>query len=266
MQVLPIALILCSSALASDAGQLINDANNAQISGIPQPDATKIQSGKMNEQYKGSQTLKINGQDYKVVYDSNVQANGNLDFKSFDNLVAEGALQTSGTLVIDSIGKVGYYLAMNGRVKYVNNILESAGAIHAVGDAGDQDVDISVNGYLTCHRSNMTCTRVYGSYDVSILTKWLKYANKGNLDGVASLVNGNVAFTGSHSSQEAGKYVWVGNELKWVPAETKDTPTATKSSTATTTAAAKKTTEPNSAVSVGTSMMAVVAGVAAFFF
>jgi len=275
------ALILISSTYALEIQDAINYAANAKVDApIPQVNGTAF-DGSYTNTFKGKESVTINGQKYTVNYDSYLGANGRLNFTSFNNMnldkveaSAEGAVMSTGKFAIDSFGTVGYYLAMDGRVKYVNNILKAEGAIAASGDMGDEKVKIDANGFLTCDRITLTCSRVEGSYDVSILTQWLKYAGKGNLNGVAGVVNGNVVFTGSQTNQQTGSYMWDGSKVIWVSrgpktAEKADNtvPTTTKSNSATTTAKPTPTQAPDSsATSVGTSMLAVVASIAAFFF
>jgi hypothetical protein len=266
MQFLPLALILCSSAvMAVEPQEAINAAASSQIVNPPtfQP---IVANGEYTGDFKGDQIIKINGENYLVTYDSHVAGSGRLNFTSFENVAAEGAFATSGKLVIDRFGTFGYTLDLAGRAKYVNNVLNAEGAVH-ITDHHGQNVDIAANGFLTCYKSNMTCTRVEGSYDVSIVTQWLSYKGKGNVNGVASLVNGNVVFSGAVTSQANGSWKYVNGEVVWVPATTttEEKKTETK---ATTTATKKPTSTPTDSAAgvVGTSMMAVVAGVAAFFF
>jgi hypothetical protein len=274
MQSLPLALILCSSAvLAIDTQDVVNAAST--VASTAQVDVPVLQpivaSGAHTGKYTGGETILVNGQKYLITYDSEIRANGRLNFTSFENAAAEGALSSSGKIVIDSLGQFGYTLDMNGRASYVNNILNVEGAIRAIGSQGDQKVDVAANGFLTCHKSNMTCTRVMGSYDVSIITNWLKYGGQGNVNGVAAVVNGNVAFGGAHTSQSAGSWQYVNNQIVWVPVQpvTGGVSTPTKETKTTTTMVKKPTSTPtveSGAGAIGASMMAVAAGVAAFFF
>lgn len=269
MQALPLSLILCSSAvLAADINDAIKAATTINVDGVPSVPAT-VTEGAYNGTFKGSEEITINGQKYVVKYDSLVAASGRLNFQSFENMQAEGAFMSTGKLVLDSFGQVSYYLAADGRVAFVNNVLNAEGAIHVVGDQGDQKVNIGAAGFLTCYKTNMTCTRVEGSYDVSILTNWLKYEGKGNLNGVSGLVNGNIAWSGSRTDQSQGTYQWVNEKIVFVPVDKKDeTVTKSKTTATSTTAARKPTSKPddNGASMVGNSILAVAAGVAAFFF
>ncbi len=267
MQSLPLALLLCSSTImAIDTQDVVNAAASAQVVNPPnfQPIVT---SGAYTGSFKGDQIIKINGQNYLVTYDSEIRTNGRLNFTSFNNVAAEGAFSSTGKLVIDSYGQFGYTLDMDGRAKYVNDVLNAEGAIRVTGKQGDQYADLAANGFLTCYKSNMTCTRVEGSFDATVVSNWLKYSGKGNVNGVVSVVNGNVVLSGSITDQGKGSWQYVDNQVVWV-AKTDDT-SATSTKTVTSSTASKKPTSTptdSAAGVVGTSMMAVVAGVAAFFF
>ena len=256
MQTLPLALILCSSAvLAADVNDVIGLVETASITSFPSTRAVEA-SGSTTQKFNEVGKVKVNGKEYTVRIDASVSANGNLDFKSFENFEADGSVSSNGKIVIDGLGSIAYFIGADGRIQYAKNVLQAEGAIDIVANEGSNKLRLAANGALVCNSEKLTCDKIVGSYDISILSQWLNYQGAGNLNGVAGIANGNLVYKGTVTSGD-GSWQYVNKQLVWVPSDKTATATTTKKPTST---------PSNDATTFGASALAAVAGVAALIF
>jgi hypothetical protein len=273
MHIVPLAIILSSAAvyaqqLPSEIVTLFNEAqkNSDQVQEylkrVQIPDST-IESGARVDPLKLTETISVNGQQYTVTLDGTTQVNGRFNFTSVEDFSAEGAAVASGKFMISGLGDVSFYVAANGRISYAKNTLIAAGAVHTVETLANNKFILGANGFLTCDSKKLSCSQVDGTYAALIMSGWFNYEGSGSLQGA---MDSNGKFTGTFNHDQNGKVIVLSNNTVVWQSNNAGTPGTTKT---TTTASRKPTstpTEESSAVSMGSSMLAAVAGVAALLF
>jgi cytoskeletal protein CcmA (bactofilin family) len=247
---------------------------------------TLVDNGKFNT----TQLIQVGDVTYKVTMFAEGAANLRYNFISLENMDAAGAASGSVTFDVDGQYKVQIRGAAAGTFLVKNQRVEASGAVSGDVVAFDGQNKIldaagAAAGILICDKQVLVCSKIDGAFDGRIKSQWLNFEGAIRVDGKGNVdPNGDrIVFTGGSSvntgrlvecdSQYGKSWCWKENTPAPVTAPVPvpgPTPssTSTRSATSTTTATRTptKTSESNSAVVVGGSALAMVAGLVSFLF